>query len=125
MGKLIVRITIVLTSLYLLASYIAAQFFGVDILNDFRCIPFELCVVVYAYSEGRYHCKYLKHLSLCILLADVITSADNIFNFMSIEAHNLIPMSLLALGFLTLTCKAFKHFYKVRRQYGRRKIITD
>lgn len=54
MGKFLVRVTIVFTSLYFLLSYLLAQFGGIDILKDGYSILFELCVVVYAYSEGKY-----------------------------------------------------------------------
>lgn len=96
MGKFIVRITIVFTSLYILLSYLVAQICGIDILKDGYSILFELCVVVYAYSEGKYHCKHIKHTALAILLSDTITRLDNTYNFLSVIEHNLIPIFFIS-----------------------------
>lgn len=115
MGKFIVRITIVFTSIYILLSYLVAQICGIDILKDGYSILFELCVVVYAYSEGKYHCKHLKHTALAILLSDTITRLDNTYNFLSVNEHNLIPIVLLALGMTISTTSAFRHFYRVKQ----------
>lgn len=115
MGKFIVRITIVFTSLYFLLSYLLAQICGIDILKDAYSILFELCVVVYAYSEGKYHCKHIKHTALAILLSDTITRLDNTYNFLSVNEHNLIPIVLLALGMTISITSAFRHFYRVKQ----------
>ena len=56
MGKLIVRLVVAVTSIYFLIAFSFAQLLGVDILNDYHSLAFELCVVVYCYSEGKYHC---------------------------------------------------------------------
>lgn len=115
MGKFLVRITIVFVSLYFLISNILAQRLGIDIVHDFYVLLFELCVVVYAYSEGKYHCKHLKHTALAILLSDTITRLDNTYNFLSVNEHNLIPIVLLALGMTISTTSAFRHFYRVKQ----------
>lgn len=122
MGKFIVRITIVFTSLYILLSYLVAQICGIDILKDGYSILFELCVVVYAYSEGKYHCKHIKHTALAILLSDTITRLDNTYNFLSVIEHNLIPIVLLALGMAISITSAFRHFYRVKKL---RKLINE
>ena len=84
MGKFIVRITIIITSIFMIISYLSAQLFGIDIFSDWYIVMFELCVTIYCYSEGKYHCKYIKHLSLAILLSETITRLDNYFDFLSV-----------------------------------------
>ena len=60
MGKLLVRLTIVIVSIYFVLTYLVAQTMGIDILSDWYASLFALIIVVYAHSEGVYHCKFLK-----------------------------------------------------------------
>lgn len=120
MGKFLVRITIVFIALYLVLSFIIAQFFFIDILGNWYIILFETCVVVYCFSEGKYHCKYLKFSALSLLVVDTLTRLDNTFNFLSVTAHNLIPMAILALGIGTSITLALRHFYKVNQLRNKR-----
>ena len=113
MNKFLVRITIALVALYFMLMFILAQFFGVNIATNMYILLFELCVVVYTFSEGKYHCKYMKYTALSILLADTLTRLDYMFDFMSVTAHNLIPIAILAVGIGTSVTKAFIHFYRV------------
>lgn len=115
MGKFIVRITIILTSIYMVISYMCAQLLGIYILSDWYIVMFELCVTIYCYSEGMYHCKYIKHLSLAILLSDVITRLDNCFDFLSVFTHNIIPIMIFSVCVTITLIKAIHHFIKVRR----------
>lgn len=92
MGKIIVRLVVAVTSIYFLIAFSFAQLLGVDILNDYHSLAFELCVVVYCYSEGKYHCQYMKYTALAILFSDTLSRLDNSFNFLSVTAHNLIPI---------------------------------
>ena len=113
MGKYIVRIAVILTGLYMMLSYYCAQFLGIDILRSWYHILFELCVAVYCYSEGRFHCAYIKHLALAILLSDIITQIDCYYDVLTIDAHNLIPIGLLGAGFFYFTIRSLHHFYRV------------
>ena len=115
MGKFLVRITIVFTALYLVLSYVIAQFIGIDILAPYYNVLFELCVVIYAFSEGKYHCKYIKYTALAILFADILTYVDNHYDFLTVEAHNLIPVFIIASGILTGVVLAIKHYINVRK----------
>lgn len=115
MGKFLVRITIVITAAYLIISYCLAQFVGIDILDDWYSVLFECITVVYCFSEGKYHCKYMKYTAISILFSDVLTRADNKFDFLSVYAHNLIPIGTLAIGITTSITLAFRHFYKVNK----------
>lgn len=115
MGKFLVRITIAITAVYLIISYCMAQFVGIDILDDWYSVLFEFITVVYCFSEGKYHCKYMKYTAISILFSDVLTRVDNEFDFLSVYAHNLIPIGILALGMTTSITLAFRHFHKVTK----------
>ena len=115
MGKFIVRITIILTSIYMVISYMCAQLLGIYILSDWYIVMFELCVTIFCYSEGKYHCKYIKHLSLAILLSETITRLDNYFDFLSVFTHNIIPIMIFSVCVTITLIKAIHHFIKVRR----------
>lgn len=115
MGRFLVRATIVVSAAYFVLSYIFAQFCGIDILFDNYVILFESCVVVYCFSEGAYHCKYIKYTALSILLCDIITRLDNRLDFMSTSAHNIIPIFIMTGGIATGVILAIKHFARVRR----------
>ena len=123
MSRFVTRVAIFFTSVYFLIAYYYAQYYGVDILDDWYCLIFEACVTVHCFSEGRYHCRYMRGLSLMILLSDLLTKLDNTFNFLSVSAHNHIPIILLSFGFLITICLALRHFYRaskiIRRKNGK------
>ena len=120
MGKFFVRITIVLVTIYFLVSYILAQFWGVDILRNTYILLFETCVVIYTFSEGKYHCRYIKWVALSILFCDILVHIDYYFNIFTTPLHNLLPASILALGIGTSITLAFRHFYKVNKLRNKR-----
>ena len=113
MGKLIVRLTIIFVAIYFLLSYLSAQFLGIDILRYSYITLFELCVLIYTFSEGKYHCKYIRWTMLSIFLCDVIGNIDYFLGFPLAQTYNLIPIFILALGIGTSITLAFKHFYEV------------
>lgn len=113
MGKFIVRVSILLTAIYFVISSLFAQLLGVDILTPYYILLFELCVVIYAFSEGKYHCKYIKYTALSLLLADTLTQLDNTFDFLTIEAHNLIPVVVITIGIFMGVFLAIKHYIRV------------
>ena len=121
MGKFSVRATIAVVAIYQIIAYLAAQLLAIDIMSSFYTLLFELCVVIYTFSEGKYHCKYMKYTALSILLADTLTRLDYLFDFMSVTAHNLIPIGILAIGITISITKAFNHFYRVLKlkNYGK------
>lgn len=113
MGKFIVRVSIILTAIYFVISSLFAQILCIDILMPYYILLFELCVVVYAFSEGKYHCKYIKYTALALLLADTLTQLDNAFDFLTIEAHNLIPVTMIVIGIFIGVFLAIKHYIRV------------
>lgn len=124
MAKFLVRITIAFVATYFILAYLSAQFLGIDILIETYVVLFELCVVVYTFSEGKYHCKYMKYTALSILLADTLTRFDYLFNFMSVTAHNLIPIGILAIGIGTSITKAIMHFVRVVKLKNKRNYVN-
>lgn len=123
MGKFLVRITIALTAIYMVVAACVAQFIGVDILMPYYYILFETCVVVYCFSGGKYHCKYMKYTALSVLISDIVTHMDNAMDFLSVEGHNFIPIAIIFLGISTSVTMAIRHFILVsrlkRRLHGR------
>jgi hypothetical protein len=126
MGKAVVRISVVSVTLYFVVAYLCAQFLGIDILNDYHSIPFEICVVVYAFSEGKYHCRYLKYTAITLPIVDLLSRLDNSYDFLSVTAHNLIPIGIIALGIATSLTLAIRHFIQViRLRNGRQKTLAN
>lgn len=125
MGKFLVRLTLVFVAIYFLFAFLIAQYLGIDILLDFHIVPFELVTVVYCYSEGKYHCRYMKYTALSILLSDTLSRIDNHLDFLTVSAHNLIPISILALGVGTSITLAIRHFIQVTRLKNARKTISN
>lgn len=125
MGKAFVRFTIILTCLYFIVAYAAAQFLCIDILQDWYAIPFELCVVIYSRSEGKYHCEYIKNLATLLLFCDVFSRLDNALDFLSVEVHNLLPLFLLSCGLFISFTLAIRHFIQVTRLKNERKNLAN
>ena len=126
MGKAVVRISVIAVTIYFVIAYLCAQFLGIDILNDYHSIPFEICVVVYAFSGGKYHCRYLKYTAITLPIVDLLTRLDNSYDFLSVAAHNLIPIGIIALGIATSLTLAIRHFIQVTRlRNERRKTLAN
>lgn len=122
MGKFLVRVTIIIVAIYMILGYVLAQWCGINIHSNWYISLFELIVVVYCYSEGKYHCKYIKWLSLSLFLSDTLTRLDYSLNFLSVDAANLLPIGIFAMGIFIIFCQAIHHFYcvmKIKRLNGR------
>lgn len=119
MDKFLTRITIIIVAIYFLISYIVAQYFGIDILRCTYTLLFELCVVSYTFSSGKYHCRYMRWTALSIFCCDMLTYLDHHFDFIPISIYNYLLTGVLISGIATSTYKAIQHFiriYKVNRQ---------
>lgn len=124
MGKVLVRLTVIFVAIYFIISYIVAQVFGVNILTSTYVLLFELIAVVYCYSEGRYHCKYMKSTALAILLSDAITRLDYYFDFLPTTAHNIMPIVVFAVGISVSLYKAIKHFSRINGINAKRERVN-
>lgn len=113
MGRFLVRITILITTIHFLYAFYMAQYAGIDMLGDWHTTLFELCVVAYCFSSGSYHCQYMKALSVAILVTDTLTRLDLKYDFLSTDAHNLIPLWIMSLAIAYTLYLAIRHFYRV------------
>lgn len=113
MGKVLVRLTIVFVTIYFIISYYMAQFCGIDILYNSYSLLFELCVVVYTFSEGKFHCKYIKWTMLGLFFCELISHTDYYFNYIPLNYWSLLPLGILFIGIGTSITLAIRHFYKV------------
>lgn len=121
MGKFLVRVVVLFTAIYIIISYFVAQFYGVDMIDDWYVLLFELIVVVYSFSGGRYHCVHLRFLALSILTADTLCRLDNYYNFLTISEHNFSLIVVMLLGFTASTISAVRHFLRVNKVKQMRK----
>lgn len=124
MGKLLVRITIIIVSIYFVFTYLIAQTIGLDIQSDWYTSLFALIIAVYAHSEGKYHCRFLKYSATSLFVCDILTRLDNTYNFLSVAAHNLIPIAILALGLGISITLAIRHFIKATKLKNQRKNVS-
>ncbi len=121
MGRFLVRISVLITSLYVVMSYAIAQFYGIDIISDWYVLLFEIVIVTCSFSEGKYHCAHLRFLALSILISDTLCRVDNYYKFLTISEHNLSLLVIMALGFMASTISAVRHFLRVNKVKQMRK----
>ena len=122
MSKLLIRLTVVGVALYLAICYSVAMVFGIDIWSQTYYLLFELCVCLCISKQGVYHCKYIKYTAYGIFLSDSIVCIDNITNIFHKPYFAFIPLTIIAIGLLTTTTLAIRHYHKVRklkRQWNR------
>ena len=114
MGKLAIRISILLVVIYFVVYY-TLLFFEIDIWSQTYYILFELCTCLCISKQGVYHCKYIKWTAYGILVSDTIVCFDNLFDIFSVNFMVLVPAIIIALGLLTTTCMAINHYIRVKR----------
>lgn len=113
MGKAFVRLTILFVATYFIVCFAVAQFWGFDMLDYSYTILFEIVTTIYCFSEGKYHCRFIKYTMLGILLCDAVTHLDYAFNLLSVTGHNIIPCFLLISGVSISLFLSIRHFYRV------------
>ena len=112
--KFLVRFTIMFIAVYFLYTYYQAML-GIVFFNDFYVVLLELCLCVFCFIQGKYHCRYMRFNACAILFCDSLTRLDNELDFMDAEMHNLIPSSILATTMILTLIMSIVHFYKVRK----------
>ena len=90
-------------SLYEFISYLSAQILGLDILRYSYTLLFELCVAVYTFSEGKYHCKYIRWSALGVFSSDTISRIDYYFDILPVFAYNYLLAFVIGFGII-LSC---------------------
>ena len=112
MDKLLVRLFVVLTTLYFLCTYIMA-WYGVECFSDAYIVMAELAICVVMSSQGKYHCKYMKFTAYGLTASDCITRIDNAFDILGVEASIILPLSLVMCSVTISFVLALRHYYRV------------
>ena len=112
MDKLLVRLFVVFTALYLIYTYIMA-WFGVECFSDAYIVMAELAICVVMSSQGKYHCKYMKFTAYGLTASDCITRIDNAFDILGVEASIILPLSLVMCSVTISFVMALRHYYRV------------
>lgn len=115
MSKLAIRCTIILVSVYLIACYIVADMFAVDIWRQFYFLPFEMCVCLCISKQGVYHCKYIKWAAYALLLHDTLVCSDVLWDWLPDGMMAVVPPLILTAGLTVTTTLAVQHYIKVRQ----------
>ena len=112
MDKLLVRLFVVSTALYLLHTYIMA-WFGVECFSDAYIVMAELAICVVMSSQGKYHCKYMKFTAYGLTASDSVTRIDNAYDILGVEASIILPLSLVMCSVTISFVLALRHYYRV------------
>lgn len=121
MDKILTRFVLIGVSIYFILAFLCAQFLYKDIMHDYHIVCFEFLAVVYCFTQGKFHCRFMRWTAISILVVELLTRTDNTLNFLSVTAHNLIPIGILALGLGTTITLAIRHFIHVNRLRNARK----
>lgn len=112
MAKLAVRLFVVFTAVYFVQTYIMA-WFGTECFNDAYIVLAEIAICIVMSSQGKYHCKYLKHTAYGLTASDCITRVDNAFDILSVEASIILPLSVVMCSISVSFVLALRHYYRV------------
>lgn len=115
MSKFIVRLTVISVAIYLILCYFSEVLFGVDIWFQDYYLLFELCVCLCISKQGVYHCKFIKYTAYGILISDALVCIDNHFDIFPVNFMVFAPSIIIAIGLLTTTTLALRHYHKVRK----------
>ena len=94
MAKLAVRLFVVFTAVYFVQTYIMA-WIGEECFSDAYIVFAEVAICIVMSSQGKYHCKYLKHTAYGLTASDCITRIDNAFDILSVEVSIILPLSIV------------------------------
>lgn len=112
MAKLAVRLFVVFTAVYFVQTYIMA-WLGVECFSDAYIVFAEVVICIVMSSQGKYHCKYLRHTAYGLTASDCITRIDNAFNILSVEASIILPLSIVMCSVAISFMLALIHYYRV------------
>lgn len=112
MGKLLVRVFVVVTTIYFTYTYCTA-WFGVEFFNDAYIILAEIALCVVISSQGKYHCKYMKFTAYGLTASDSVTRIDNAYDILSVDAAIVLPLSLVMCSITISFVLALRHYYRV------------
>ena len=112
MDKFAVRLFVVFTALYFVKTYIMA-WYGLECFSDAYIVIAELAICVVMSSQGKYHCKYLRHTAYGLTASDCITRIDNAFDILSVDASIILPLSIVMSSVTISFVLALRHYYRV------------
>lgn len=119
MDKFIIRISVILINIWMLASLAYAwdgvtiegtdSLFGVSLLN-------AIVLLVIVFAQGNYHCKWMQSLSVNILFTQIINILSSYFGLFEDAALMLYILSY-SWGISTILAFYFaiSHFVKVQK----------
>ena len=112
MDKLLVRLFVVLTTLYFLCTYTMA-WYGIECFSDAYIVMAELAICVVMSSQGKYHCKYMRFTAYGLTASDSITRIDNAYDILSVDAAIVLPWSIVMCSVTISFVLALRHYYMV------------
>lgn len=115
MGKFTIRLTIIMVALYIIMCYVVEFALHINIWSQTYYLLFELCTCLCISKQGVYHCKFIKWTAYSILISDSLVCVDNIFDVFPVNFMVLIPPAIIAVGLITTTSLAIRHFIRVQR----------
>lgn len=115
MSKFMIRVTIIIVSLYLIACYAAEMALQRNIWSQSYYLLFELCTCLCISKQGVYHCKFIKWTAYSILASDILICIDNVFDIFSTNFMVVTPPVIIMAGLLTTTTLAIRHYHRVRK----------
>ena len=119
MGKLLVRLFVVFTAVYFVHTYIMA-WLGAECFSDTYIVFAEVVICFVMSSQGKYHCKYLKHTAYGLTASDCITRIDNAFDILSVEASITLTLSIVMCSISVSFVLALRHYYRVLKNKSRK-----
>lgn len=114
-SKMLVRISVIFTSIYFVLIAILAMVYGENYFNDTYIVLIEGTLCAVCSSQGKFHCKNLRYTCYGIFIFDGSTRLDNIIDFIPFGIWYFIPILILVASMLTSIVLSIRHFIKVRR----------
>ena len=114
MDKFAVRLFVVFTALYFVNTYIMA-WFGIECFSDVYIVFAEVAICIVMSSQGKYHCKYLRHTAYGLTASDCITRVDNAFDILSVDASIILPLSIVMSSVTISFLLALRHYKRVMK----------
>ena len=112
MDKLLVRLFVVSTALYLIHTYIMA-WYGVECFSDAYIVMAELAICVVMSTQGKYHCKYMRFTAYGLTASDSVTRIDNAYDILSVDAAIVLPLSIVMCSVTISFVLALRHYYRL------------
>ena len=112
MDKLIVRLFVVLTTLYFICTYTMALF-GVEGFSDSYIVMAELAICVVMSTQGKYHCKYMRFTAYGLTASDIVTRIDNAYDILIVDAAIVLPLSIIMCSVTISFVLALRHYYRL------------